>query len=393
MQTARSLLSAVAQKGAAGVNSVQLAANNAGSATITVAIKAGSRHQASAGVAATMAASKSLTSVSHTNFLQMQQLEAAGANFTCENTRDHLVYTLECGPILASEMFSDVVGPAIFNSELWEHEIVDLEPAIRQQNAAADSLLDALHAVSFSSGLSASANVPASKLGSGSFHNNDHYESAAMPYVPKPQLVKTRITSEDLAAHRENLFNSGNVTVMTSGLDAAQHGSVTALCSQLSGNGPSVSAGDVGFVSGEHRVNTHDGGVSGYVGFPGCAVGDENSGAAIILCHLLGGVSLNYEGAGLIALNTSDPSGTVASLKNLDDVAIAQATLEAAVAHAHAATSPSGAASQAINGTLGANLSSVSASDVQALAAKMAKGPKSLSIQGDLNGVAMLSQL
>lgn len=136
---------AVQAKGAAGLQAASVECDNGGAAHITVAIKAGSRYETSPGVAAMLAAGRSLSSLSHTSYLQNQQLAHAGASLSAKNTRDHIVYTLTCGPKLISEMFQDVVAPAIFKSEMWQWELDNLERGLN--NSKSTCMNDKLHEV------------------------------------------------------------------------------------------------------------------------------------------------------------------------------------------------------------------------------------------------------
>ena len=101
---------AVQKHGESGLKATSLAAANGGAAAISVAIKGGSRYEQSPGVASLIAAAKHNTSASHNSYLQCQQLQHAGATVTAEAGRDHIVFTLRCGPKLIAEMFEDVVA-------------------------------------------------------------------------------------------------------------------------------------------------------------------------------------------------------------------------------------------------------------------------------------------
>merc|ERR1711970_428439 len=104
-----------------------------------------------------LAAAHGVSSQSHTSYLQQQQLVHAGASISTQNTRDHIVFTLTCGPKLISEMFQDVVAPAIFKSEMWQWEIDNLERGLN--NSKSTCMNDKLHEVSFVGGLASPTGV------------------------------------------------------------------------------------------------------------------------------------------------------------------------------------------------------------------------------------------
>jgi len=241
---------AVTKKGELGINNAMLNVDAAGVATVTVAVKGGSRYEQSAGVTHMIAAARSNSSKSHTAFLQQQQLGHAGASVTCHNTRDHLVYTLTCGPRLVSEMFKDVVAPAIFQTEGWQWEYDNLEKPMKVQNQACQ-LLDKLHQVSFKGGLANSTFCPSYRLGDGDMYKPDHSTDHTIFYCPKPQMDDHRIKSSEVLEHMANNFKHGNISVFTSGVDSAAHEDITRCVAGYSNSGAGQNAADGAFVSGE----------------------------------------------------------------------------------------------------------------------------------------------
>merc|ERR1712071_704403 len=362
---------AVQKHGESGLKATSLAAANGGAAAISVAIKGGSRYEQSPGVACLIAAAKHNTSASHNSYLQCQQLQHAGATVTAEAGRDHIVFTLRCGPKLIAEMFEDVVAPAIFNSETWQWELTELEKSLSKSNAKSCDMLDLLHSVSFKGSLANAARVPNHRLGSGAMYRPDDSTDHSTFYVPTPMVDCTRITSAEVGAHVSATYKHGNIQVFTSGVSDAQAAT---------------------FVSGESRQNT-SGAVKGVVGFPGAASGSGDVAAYAVVAAAVGGESHCYEGAGLLAVPTSDPAATVAAIAGLSDAAIEAAKVDAAVNHAFAGNTIGGAVGQSLNGTASADIAGVSTAAVKSLAANLAKGPKSLAVKGDLSNCAFVSEL
>lgn len=367
------------------MNAQAVACETGGAAHISVAIKAGSRYETSPGVSSMLAAAHGVSSQSHTSYLQQQQLVHAGASISTQNTRDHIVFTLTCGPKLISEMFQDVVAPALFKSEMWQWEVDNLEEALG--NASATCMTDKLHSVSFKGSLGNSTSVPAHRLGSGSWYKSDETDHS-MFYVPKPMIDNTRISSAELCAHMDQCYKHGNISVFTSGLSEAAHAQAALAVSEFTSSGAASVAPAASFVSGEYRNQT-SGAVSGFVGFPGAAAGAANQGAYMALAHALGGASHSYEGAGLVAVPTSDPAATVAAMAGL--------TAEAAQASIEAVSIDSAFASNTFAGAVAAELSGAyvapSAADVVALAKSLAGGKKSLAVSGDLSNCPFVSEL
>jgi ubiquinol-cytochrome c reductase core subunit 2 len=382
---------AVQAKGAAGLQAASVECDNGGAAHITVAIKAGSRYETSAGVAAMLAAGRSLSSLSHTSFLQNQQLAHAGATLSANNTRDHIVYTLTCGPKLIGEMFQDVVAPAIFKSEMWQWEIDNLERGLNNGQASSGCVVDKLHEVSFVGGLSTPSGVPAHRLGSGSMFKPDHTTDHSMYYVPTPQLDATRISTAEMCDHVAAHFKHGNISIFTSGMSASAHEMAAMTVRDYSNEGGASAAPASRFVSGEYRNNT-SGPVSGCVGFPSAAAGAADQAAHNILAHAMGGQVHSYEGCGLMSIPTSDPAATVAKMASLSDADIQAAKEDCHANAAFAANTFAGAVGQALNGSSGSDYN-VGVADIKALAGKLAKGKKSLAVSGDLSNCPFVSEL
>lgn len=381
---------AVQAKGAAGLQAASVECDNGGAAHITVAIKAGSRFETSPGVAAMLAAGRSLTSLSHTSFLQNQQLAHAGATLSAKNTRDHIVYTLTCGPKLIGEMFTDVVAPAIFKSEMWQWEIDNLE---RGLNNGQDSgcMVDKLHEVSFVGGLATPTGVPAHRLGKGSMFKPDHTTDHSMYYVPTPQLEPTRISTAEMCDHVSAHYKHGNISIFTSGMGQTAHEMAAMTVSDYANDGGASAAPASRFVSGEYRNNT-SGPVSGVVGFPSAAAGAADQAAHNILATAMGGAVHSYDGCGLMSVPTSDPAATVSKLANLSDAEIQAAKEDCHANAAFAANTFAGAVSQSLNGSSGMDYN-VSVADIKAAANKLAKGKKSLAVSGDLSNCPFVSEL
>lgn len=383
---------AVQKHGESGLKATSLAAANGGAAAISIAIKGGSRYEQSPGVASLIAAAKHNTSASHNSYLQCQQLQHAGATVTAEAGRDHIVFTLRCGPKLIAEMFEDVVAPAIFNSETWQWELTELEKSLSKSNAKSCDMLDLLHSVSFKGSLANAARVPNHRLGSGAMYRPDDSTDHSTFYIPTPMVDCTRITSAEVGAHVAATYKHGNIQVFTSGVTDAQAQRAALIVSEYSAPGAASAAPAATFVSGESRQNT-SGAVKGVVGFPGAASGSGDVAAYAVVAAAVGGESHCYEGAGLLAVPTSDPAATVAAIAGLSDAAIEAAKVDAAVNHAFAGNTIGGAVGQSLNGTAGADIAGVSTAAVKSLAANLAKGPKSLAVKGDLSNCAFVSEL
>jgi len=384
---------AVTKKGEVGINNAILNVDNGGVASVTVAIKGGSRYEQAPGVTHMIRAARNNSSKSHTAFLQTQQLGHAGANFTCENTRDHLVYTLTCGPRLASEMFRDVCAPAIFQTEGWQWEYDNLETPMKAENAAACHLLDQLHQVSFNAGgLSNSNYCPSWRLGEGEMYKPDHSTDHSMFYVPKPQMDETRIQSSEVLAHMGNCFKHGNISVFTSGVSNAEHEAITRCVAGYSNEGAASVAPSSSFITGEHRENC-GGAPRGFVGFPGAAAGSPEAAAYAVLADALGGLSLNYEGAGLFVLPIVPGKCQMNALETVSDEAVANAKVNTQVDQQFAGNTVSGAVSQILNNSQSLNVAGVSSAEVQALGKKLRSGPKSLAVKGDLTGFPFVAEL
>jgi len=337
-----------------------------------------------------LAAGRSMTSLSHTSFLQNQQLAHAGATLSAENTRDHIVYTLTCGPKLIGEMFQDVVAPAIFKSEMWQWEIDNLERGLNNVQASG-CVVDKLHEVSFVGGLATPSGVPAHRLGKGTMFKPDHTTDHSMYYVPTPQLDASRISTAEMCDHVAAHYKHGNISVFTSGLGSSAHEMAAMTVRDYANEGGASSAPASRFVSGEYRNNTA-GAVSGCVGFPSAAAGAADQAAHNILAHAMGGQVHSYDGCGLMSVPTSDPAATVAKMASLSDAEIQAAKEDCHASAAFAANTFAGAVGQALNGSSGSDYN-VSVADVKALAGKLAKGKKSLAVSGDLSSCPFVSEL
>lgn len=389
---------AVEQKGAGGINAVAVNGYAGGSASISVAVRAGSRYEQSQGMGHFMTAARSTTSETHTRFLQQQQLGYAGATFTCENTRDHLVYTLTAGPKLIAELFNDVAIPAIFQNKYNQWECDELEPALKNQKASlstTDKLIDGLHQASFKGGLGKSKYIPDHRLFKGYMEQaakkaNDYY----LFYNPIPEIgERQRVQTEQVQAHRDQFFQTGNVSVFTSGISEAESNMAVANLVHSCPAGGKAAAPVSTFVSGEVRI-AGKGQATGFVGFPAAPAGSADAAGFKVLAAATGGSYHSYESAGLFALPTgADVKGSIAAMTKLSNIEIECAIEEATVAHNFEAATVSGAVSQALSGSSNADFKKVTVSSVKSLTASLAKGPKSLAISGNLDGVPFVSEL
>jgi len=389
---------AVEQKGSGGINAVALDAYGGGSASISVAVRAGTRYENSQGLAHFMAAAKNTTSSTHTRFLQMQQLGYSGATFTCKNTRDHLVYTLTAGPKLIAELFNDVAIPAIFEGKYNQWECDELEPALKNQKAnlsAEEKLLDSLHQASFSGSLGKSAYMPDHRLLKGYMENaakkaNDYY----LFYNVIPEIgEKQRVQSEQVQAYRDQFFQTGNVSVYTNGLTEAESNLAVSNLVNSCRVGAKTQAPTSAFVSGEVRI-AGKGNATGFVGFPADPAGGADIANFKALAVATKGHYNSYENAGLFALPTgADVKAAISNMTKIGDLALEYAIEEAAVNHQFQAATVSGAVAQALDGSAGADFSKVTVASVRSLAASLAKGKKSLAINGNLDGVPFVSEL
>lgn len=212
-----------------GINSVNLNISDKGVAQLAIAIKAGTRHEANDNAAHTLANCKSNTSESHTEFLQIQQLERAGVDYEHRVTRDHIIYTMRCGPRLMSEMFGDVVLPGLFCSNDWHWEIREKEIYMNKQLEHASKetqQLDLLHACSFKGGLARSVQPIKGRLGDGWYRRSDLHDDSGF-YMPKPQLYDTRVQPEEVKLHRDMHFVHDNITIFTSGMGDVEAAAIT----------------------------------------------------------------------------------------------------------------------------------------------------------------------
>ena len=380
--------------GETGIQSVFLNQTNKGIAQVSIAVKAGTRHEVNDNVAHSLAAMKNASSESHTEYLQTQQLDRAGAQFTADVSRDHIVYTLKCGPRLASEMFSDVVLPALFCSNNWEWELVEKEHYLtkaNEQRSASDKQLDLLHSVSFrSGGLNRSVNPAGHRLGTGFFRRADHVDVSSF-YWPIPQIYDTRVKIGEVIAHRDMTFTHDNITVFTSGLEELEAQAIVDSVAAYTAPGGARDAGVAVFVPGESRIPS--GALpSGMLGFPGAAAGAANAGAYAILAQAIGAQSLQYEGAGLFALPFTCPKAALARLSDLSDNQLDAAREISESCHAIDSDSFDGAVGQMLTGSFGMSFSA-SNDEVRALAASLLKGPKSMVVEGQLGATPFLAEL
>jgi len=377
-----------------GIQSVFLNQSNKGIAQVAIAVKAGTRHEVNDNVAHSLAAIKSASSESHTEYLQTQQLDRAGAQFTSEVGRDHIVYTLKCGPRLASEMFSDIVLPGLFCSNNWDWELIEKEHYLSKSNdqrSTSDKQLDLLHSVSFrTGGLGRSVHPAPHRLGTGFFRRSDHPDVSSF-YWPMPQIYDTRVKMGEVVAHRDMTFTHDNITVFVSGLPEIEAQAIVDSIAAYTAPGGARDAGNAAFIPGESRVPS--GALpSGMLGFPGAAIGAANVGAYAILAQAVGGQSLQYEGAGLFALPFTCPKAALNSLSNLSDAQIDAAREIAESVHAMNSDSFDGAVGQMLNGSFGASFAASNA-DVKALAGALVKGPKSMVAEGQLGATPFLAEL
>ena len=148
------------------------------------------------------------------------------------------------------------------------------------------------------------------------------------------------------------------------------------------------------FVAGESRISDNSAAATGFLGFPGAAAGADNQGAFVVLAKALGGQSFSYEGAGLLALPTgSDPKSALAKLSGLSnlDIELAKEVVDSEQAFAN--DNFDSVVDGLLDGSFHVKVNEVSVPAVKALAASLAKGPKSMVVKGNLNGVDFLADL
>merc|ERR1711881_598243 len=221
---------------------------------------------------------------------------------------------------------------------------------------------DQLHQVSFNAGgLSNSNYCPSWRLGDGEMYKPDHPTDHSMFYVPKPQMDETRIQSSEVLAHMGNCFKHGNISVFTSGVSNAEHEAITRC-------------------------------VAGY-SIEGAAAGSPEAAAYAVLAEALGGLSLNYEGAGLFVLPIVPGKCQMNALETVSDEAVANAKVNSQVDAQFSGNTVAGAVSQILNNSQSLNISGVSSAEVQALGKKLRSGPKSLAVKGDLTGFPFVAEL
>jgi len=401
MKTARALLNAanrqVMQAGKTGINAVDLKLSDKGIAQVAIAIKCGTRHQIADNLSHTIAMCKGNTSESHTEYLQIQQLERAGANYSHKVGRDHVVFTLKCGPKLASEMFADVVMPGLFCSNDWQWEITEKEHNMKKQLehlSAEAKLLDQLHQVSFKSGGLNQSNLPAEyRLGNGAFRKTDAHDATTF-YWAIPAITDNRVQASEVQAFKDMTFTHDNITIFTSGFEEMEAQAINDMVAAYTAPGGAREPEPASFVAGESRISDNGAAATGFLGFPGAASGADNQGAFAVLAKALGGQSFSYEGAGLLALPTgSDPKSALAKLSGLSnlDIELAKEVIDSEQAFAN--DNFDSVVDGLLDGSFHVKVNEVSVPAVKALAASLAKGPKSMVVKGNLNGVDFLADL
>lgn len=378
-----------------GIKSINLNLSNKGMAQVAIAVKAGTRHEASDNAAHTLANCKGNASESHTEHLQIQMLERAGVDYEHKVTRDHIIYTMKCGPRLMSEMFSDVVLPGLFCSQDWHWEIREKEHYMTKQLEHAskeDKQLDLLHACSFKGSLARTVQPAAHRLGQGWYRRSEIHADTGF-YWPIPQLYDTRISPEEVKLHRDMHFVHDNITIFTSGMTELEAQAISDAVAAYTAKGGERIASDSSFVAGESRIPSANS-PSGFIGFPGASIGSESAAAYEILAKITGGVSKNYEGAGLFAIpHTGNGSDVVKALSNISDDDINNAKEICANQHAFDNDNFEGAVENMLNNTFNVDFSAVQNAAVKNLAASLVKGPKSMVTEGRLEGADFLADL
>lgn len=401
MRTARFLLNAaqkqVVKAGTTGINAVDLKLSEKGIAQVAIAIKCGTRHQIADNLSHTVGICKNNTSESHTEFLQIQQLERSGVDYTHTVGRDHVVFTMKCGPKLAAEMFADVVMPGLFCNNDWQHEITEKEhnfKKVLEHLCPEQKLLDQLHEVSFKSGGLNQSVLPAGwRLGTGAFRRTEVMDHSSF-YWPIPSINDNRVQTAELQAFKDMTFTHDNITIFTSGFEDMEVQAINDSVAAYTAPGGAQQASDSAFVPGETRLSDNSKAPCGFIGFPGAAAGSADQSAALVLATAINGKSFSYEGAGLFALPTgSNPKAALERLTNLSnsDIEMAKEIVQTKVAFENDCFD--GAVTNILNGSFNAKLNEVSVPAVKALASKMAKGPKSMIVSGNLNGVDFLADL
>ena len=148
------------------------------------------------------------------------------------------------------------------------------------------------------------------------------------------------------------------------------------------------------FISGESRIPDAGSSPSGFLGFPGAAAGAENQATYMVLAQALGAQSNSHEGAGLLAVpHSGNPEVVLERMANLSNTDIEVAKEFVGDNHSFANDSFEGAVNNLLDGSFNAEVEGVTVPAVKALAASLAKGPKSMVVKGNLNGVAFLADL
>lgn len=255
-----------------------------------------------------------------------------------------------------------------------------------------DRLLDLLHQISFKDSLQRSIYPIEGRLGDGWFRRVDVTDDSGN-YMTVPQLYETRVTVAEVAAYRDMMFVHDNITVFTNGLSDVESQAITDSLAAYTAKGGARVASSSQFVSSESRIPT-SAAASGWVGFPGAANGSEQSLALDILAKATGGKSCTYEGAGLFAVpHSGNPAAQIKNMLSLSDDEINYARDVVSNEHSFAADDFDGAVTKMLNGNFSADYKNVSNSAVKEAAAALAKGPKSLVVEGSLSGSDHLSDL
>ena len=114
----------------------------------------------------------------------------------------------------------------------------------------------------------------------------------------------------------------------------------------------------------------------------------------MVLAQALGAQSNSHEGAGLLAVpHSGNPEVVLERMANLSNTDIEVAKEFVGDNHSFANDSFEGAVNNLLDGSFNAEVEGVTVPAVKALAASLAKGPKSMVVKGNLNGVAFLADL
>jgi len=399
----------VVQGSKSGINHHNINLSNSAIAQVSIAIKAGTRFEIEDNVSQTLALCRSNTSESHTEYLQKQSLERAGADWSAEVTREHIIYTLKCGPAIAHETFSNVVLPGLFCSKDWIWEVREKEQYqknILSRISKEDRLFDQLHSNCFKGGLSRSTAPILSRIGSGWMRKTDWSIESAQ-YKATPMLYDQRVSVGEVASFRDLTFVHDNITIFTSGFEEDEAQTILDSVAAYTSSGGEMVAEKETFISSETRIPTdidqtsnqgsepnpraHE--ASGWVGFPGVAAGARDALAYDILAAACDGRSANYSDNGLFAIkHNGDAKKRIAAMANVSDDDINWARESLSNSHAFECNTFNGAVKNIINKSYLADYTNVSNADVKSLGQSLAKGPKSLIVEGRLSGTDFLSE-